>query len=993
MAAVILLAVLIFAGVLRQRLAEGANAERADELVARLKTVQITEVPELIREMAPYRRWAEPKLYEALQDPSLPSSQRLRASLALVDGDPEQVPFLVDQLLDSRPEELGVIRDRLAPLSASLVEPLWGVVTDPGADPSASLRAASALAAWVPADSRWRDAARRVAGLTVRESQEDLTQWRRDFQSVGTYLVSPLIDVFRRAPQTGAAPVNAAILLADYAESDKDRLADLSLEASPEQFAVLLPMLREGGQRVAARMTEELAKKAEPQWDDDASLPATRPVADVTQKIIEESLGMLTPSLAFCQTLELSAFDELAQALGECGYQPYCVRPYAVADRVQVAAAWRRTGGKWRFVYGKTAEELRAADEALREEGLIPYDVARYLPSQGAAEGETLFAGLWGQPQGNLEAAHSYVAVPDDKHPSYWDPLNKAGFVPRTNLMFHAATSEAFFTSVRWKLRPVPTPISVYFDADWQMDRAEYERRLESQRRVAHGWCQADVRLAQDLGSSESPRYSAIWWNGTPWESQELHDRSPENHRAACRALAEDRYRPAAISLGRVGETLVAASVWHRPLVPESRKDELARRQANAAVALLRLGESQTVWRLLQYQSDPRLRTYLVHRLYPMGADSRTVAEQLRKESDEGRRQALLLALALFPPADLVPLRPQLAPWLLNLYRDDPSPGVHSAAECLLRRWKLDGQLAAERLSLAGQPPRDGQRWYHTPQGHTLVLIRGPVEFVMGSTGSDDERDHQKEVTHIRRIARSFAIAAHEVTVEQYLRFQPKFTYVERYSPSPTCPINNISWYDAARYCNWLSEKEGIPPEQWCYPPDGEIRDGMELSGDHLSRAGYRLPTEAEWEYAARALTTTTRYFGHSPELVAEYSWNVDNAKVRTWPVGSLLPNAFGLFDTLGNAMEWCQNAEGQYPAEVGRVHEDDHSNDVRVSNDRYRILRGGAVLYVPSNARCAQRHRDFVDRRHPFVGFRVARTFTDATSLSPPSGQHDQGE
>src|SRR5262249_277959 len=114
------------------------------------------------------------------------------------------------------------------------------------------------------------------------------------------------------------------------------------------------------------------------------------------------------------------------------------------------------------------------------------------------------------------------------------------------------------------------------------------------------------------------------------------------------------------------------------------------------------------------------------------------------------------------------------------------------------------------------------------------------------------------------------------------------------------------------------------------------------------------------------------------------------NSKYHTWPVGSLLPNYFGLFDMLGNAMEWCHDLERpnqSYPYEIDRVHEDDHPADTQVTDDRRRILRGGAVLYVPSNARCTQRHIESVTRRHPFIGFRVARTFTDPPSLSRPSG------
>ena len=113
------------------------------------------------------------------------------------------------------------------------------------------------------------------------------------------------------------------------------------------------------------------------------------------------------------------------------------------------------------------------------------------------------------------------------------------------------------------------------------------------------------------------------------------------------------------------------------------------------------------------------------------------------------------------------------------------------------------------------------------------------------------------------------------------------------------------------------SAQDGIDENQWCYP--GEIRPGMVVSRRAVGRLGYRLPTEAEAEFIARAGTETARSFGTSEELLPRYAWTWLTSADRTRPVGSLLPNEFGLFDTLGNVWEWChdgppRSAPGEYP-------------------------------------------------------------------------------
>ena len=144
----------------------------------------------------------------------------------------------------------------------------------------------------------------------------------------------------------------------------------------------------------------------------------------------------------------------------------------------------------------------------------------------------------------------------------------------------------------------------------------------------------------------------------------------------------------------------------------------------------------------------------------------------------------------------------------------------------------------------------------------------------------------------------------------------------DRYSPDPKGPMNHVSWYHAAAYCNWLSQQEGLPKDQWCYLPNEQKKydKGMKVPADFLQRKGYRLPTEVEWEYASRAAAMTSRHYGLSVDLLEQYARYQANSHNHAWPCGSLMPNDLGLFDTLGNVYEWCQERSTSCSAREGRI-------------------------------------------------------------------------
>jgi formylglycine-generating enzyme required for sulfatase activity len=396
-----------------------------------------------------------------------------------------------------------------------------------------------------------------------------------------------------------------------------------------------------------------------------------------------------------------------------------------------------------------------------------------------------------------------------------------------------------------------------------------------------------------------------------------------------------------------------------------------AKKQASVGVALLVMGRAEKVWPLFQHRPDPTLRSYLIDRVAPGGVDARVLISRLDGEQNVSARRAILLSLGDYFGQDRLSQdqRESFLPRLLRLYRDDPDPGMHGAAEWLLRRWQVADQLKEIDKGLATGKVEAQRQWYINRQGQTMMVLAHAGEFWMG----------EGKERHRQQIGRSFAIVSKEVTVEQFRRFRREHEYSKEQAPSSDCPVNSVSWYDAAAYCNWLSEQEGIPKEQWCYLPNAAGRDQavMKMAANYLQRAGYRLPTEAEWEYACRAGAETRFSFGDAEDLLSKYAWFVVNSGGQSRPVGTLRPNDQGLFDMHGNAWEWAQDAfKANVKAEGGKATSD--KKGIEDINDKdSRVLRGGSFLNIASSVRSADGFTNVPADRSYVVGFRPARTFT----------------
>ena len=225
----------------------------------------------------------------------------------------------------------------------------------------------------------------------------------------------------------------------------------------------------------------------------------------------------------------------------------------------------------------------------------------------------------------------------------------------------------------------------------------------------------------------------------------------------------------------------------------------------------------------------------------------------------------------------------------------------------------------------------------------------------MGSdSGSLDEKPgHQVMVS-------PFSIGKYEVTQAQYMEITGSNpSNFKSGSDAVGRPVERVSWFEAAEFCNKLSEMEGL---QKVY-----AISGTDIRAD-FSRNGYRLPTEAEWEYAARGGSKSRNYTYAGSNDVNAVAWYSDNAGRTTHPVGGKAPNELGLYDMSGNVWEWC------WDWYANTYQSGAQTNPVGAFSGDLRVNRGGSWYGSAGYLRSAYRGINSPGDSYNFVGFRVLR-------------------
>ena len=216
---------------------------------------------------------------------------------------------------------------------------------------------------------------------------------------------------------------------------------------------------------------------------------------------------------------------------------------------------------------------------------------------------------------------------------------------------------------------------------------------------------------------------------------------------------------------------------------------------------------------------------------------------------------------------------------------------------------------------------------------------------MMGSPTTEKNRDENEGPQHKVSVDKPFAISKFEATFDDW---DACVAYGDCPHVSDSTfgrgrrPVINVTWDDAQTYVAWLSRMTG---------------------------KSYRLLSEAEWEYAARAGTSSRYSFGDDESGLGQYGWYAANSGGKTHEVGEKLPNAFGLFDMHGNAWEWVEDCYGPYAQEP-------MNSSARTDGDcSRRVVRGGSWYYDFQKLRSATRDKNSTDNRFNSLGFRVGRT------------------
>lgn len=425
-----------------------------------------------------------------------------------------------------------------------------------------------------------------------------------------------------------------------------------------------------------------------------------------------------------------------------------------------------------------------------------------------------------------------------------------------------------------------------------------------------------------------------------------------------------------------------------RTAYEEADRNEDWATKSRLAILAVYLGEDRLLEEVCQQRNDLTQRTQLIQELSSWHGPLSAFHDLALASEDDETVMAVLCGVGGIKISEVSKESQQTWSELFGkLYAEHLAAGVHSVSG-----WALDHWGNNDRLALVEAAPEHANWSINNQVGITLLRIE-PGSFQRESRQAVDTSNMKSVAAQLVidgqgpgieqtvNISKAFWLADREVSRRQFNQFINDQGYPASEKPldwlgsdprSPTMdhPVQRVNWFDAILFCNWLSRLEGLEP---CYKSTGDNLRGEKnwrLWDFVPSASGYRLPTEAEWEFACRAGTTTAYSHGEDFDLLSSYA----AIRLSSFQIpASKLPNSWGFFDMNGNVWEWCMDRHGMYGQQQSVT------DPLGATDGKMRILRGGDCLTLDEDALQSNFRFSFPDYYRRYNnGFRVARNGED---------------
>jgi serine/threonine protein kinase/formylglycine-generating enzyme required for sulfatase activity len=964
----VLLMVVTFTGLaISNQVVDQQKATHAAGLVDSLLKADIAQVPAVVSDLNAYREWGDPLLRTKIDEATDGSTAKLVLALALLPVDDSQIDYLREQLPVCTLDQFPVVRKALLPYRAKLTDALWQVVQDESLVAPRRFQSAAALAEYAPDDERWQETAPFVAQhLTNGVSSVYLGQWRQLFQPASNKLTNPLTVIHADRTRSEKQREAAVFVLCDYLRDQPPKLTDAILVADElAEFSPLIETLKPHAAAVTQTLLTvmQTAMPVHLARTNDQLSEGDQQLRDANWK--RQSLAAVTlvhlghgdevwSVLKFSPDPSLRSF--IIHHLGKLGtdYHTLAVRLEMESD-VSIRRALIQSLG------GLDSARIPPIDRrhiAERLQTLYVHD-----PDSGIHSSASWTLRKWGVTLSKVPVGEPVLT---EEHKTQLAKLTAEVEAIRQRIVaseLELPTRQAVWErKLREQPAALPPSLSEGLVAHYPLDEAEgteTANAVKGQPRATYQGARKPEWVPGVMGN-------AVRLNGNGGHftcGNAFNPERTDSFSYGCWFLADAKSKRGVLfgKFNNAEERGFAVNV--DPATNEVMCEWSHRWPDNTLFVIATARELAGRWHHLFVTYDASssaagVSIYIDGRLLIKKYEVDNLSESIRTSTrlQIGQRDTSLpfhgaiddlrIYNRRLSDKDVQELYTSGVRALAGVPSEIRTPEQQAFLAATYRSQDEPLQRLENQLTGAGTARWNVvRRWYVNGQGQTMVMMPNPADY--GKS----------------QIENRFAISSHEVTVAEFRRFREKHGVERVLAPTDACPVNSVSSYDAAEYCNWLSKQEGIAEDQWVYQPNdsGQYADGMKIKENYLELLGYRLPTEAEWESACRSGTSGSYRFGEPLPLLKHYGWYGANSSGRTYSVESLLPNEAGLFDMHGSVWEWTQNSDSGLLSSV--------------NNGIGRVLRGGSFGSPASLVRSARRYVNVPTNRDNNNGFRPART------------------